>query len=152
MIRAFVTTLVLLASSASFAANTCNTQQTLNCRAVYVAYDNTTDVLEAQANYADENAYEPSLSNCAATVYFKTGDTTVRVYASQDLATTLISYSAQAIQASTKNGARSAEYSSVLKGEATPNISMNLGSLQLPNPIEIGTGIGKTVYVGCSAK
>jgi len=152
MIRAFVATLVLLSSSTSFAAYTCDTKQILKCTAVYQAYDNTTDVLESQAQFADQNQDESSSTNCSSKIYFNTGSTSIFVYASQDMATSLVSYFAQAGQVEYKDGGTSVEYSNTLKAQATPGMIMNLGALQLPTAIQIGTGIGKTVYVGCTAK
>src|SRR5437868_1168222 len=103
MIR-FMMTVVALSfasisfASISFAQSSCNTQLTLTCEATYKAEYQDMETLTGSSEFSDENWDEPSLANCAATVYFKTGTTSVRVYAQKDLYTNTVNADSNASQ------------------------------------------------------
>lgn len=86
MIRALTTTFVLLLGSLSYAADEC-ASITLECRATYRSYsaDSLDQWVTDSSSFGDENWAEPSLKNCASTLYFTKGDLSVRVHANKDL-------------------------------------------------------------------
>jgi hypothetical protein len=154
MIRALVSILVLTCASSAFAAETCE-NLALSCSAVYAAFDGPAESAKSESvNFANENSDEPSLANCAATVYLKKGDTTIRFHANKDLNSDIVTISAAASQIENKtvNGenVRSAQYSNTASSYATVGMIQNMGSLALPAYIDIAGSTGKTVYVGCS--
>ena len=155
MIRALLSILVLTGASVSFAAVKCENIK-LSCRVVYAAYDGAAEVETAETYFGNENWDEPSLENCAATTYFKRGNTSIRIYANKDLDSDIVSVSAMASQVEKIeiNGQpmTKAEYSPTASAYASLGMIQNLGALSLPKAIPMGDSMVKSVYVGCTAK
>lgn len=155
MIRAFVSILVLAVSSAAFAGENCE-QLNLSCTAVFRAFDGVAEVVKSEANFGDENWDEPSMANCAASAYMNKGNTSVRVYASKDLNSDLMAYSATASQVEHKTingeGVTVAEYSNTTAAYASIGMIQFVGSLSLPKPVMLGNSMAKEVYVSCQTK
>jgi phosphoribosylaminoimidazole carboxylase (NCAIR synthetase) len=154
MIRAIVSVLVLTCASTAFAGENCE-KLVVSCSAVYAAFDGPAESAKSDVvSFANENWDEPSMANCAATVYLNKGDTTIRFYANKDLNSDIVAISATASQIENKtvNGenVRSAQYSNTASSYATLGMIQNMGSLTLPTPIEMAGSTGKTVYVSCT--
>ena len=154
MIRAFVSVSVLLLTfaSAAFAGENCE-KLVMSCSATFHAYDGAAEVDRSEeVNFANEAWDEPSMANCAATVYLNRGNTTVRFYATKDLNSDIVTVSATASQLEEGAAGRTAKYSNTASSYATLGMIQNMGSLSLPTPIMMGDSMVKTVYVGCKTK
>lgn len=156
MIRAFVSVLVLVVSSAAFAGENCE-QLKLSCTSVFRAFDGAAEVVKSEVStFGDEHWDEPSLANCAATAYMKLDNTSVRVYVNKDLDSDLMAFSATASQVEHKTingeGVTVAEYSNTTAAYASIGMIQFVGSLSLPKPAMVGSSMAKEVYVSCQTK
>lgn len=153
MIRFMMTLMVLSFASISFAQSTCDTKLTLTCEATYKAEYQDMETLTASSSLVDENWDEPSLANCAATVYFTTGATTVRVYATKELSNNTVTASASAshvekIVIDGRSMTR-ADYSNFVSSKSVAGAAFDAGTLKLPRPLDNGT---TEVSVKCVVK
>lgn len=149
MIRSLMTVLVLSMGSFSFAQAECDTKLKLTCEATYKAEYQAFETLTMSDSFADENWDEPSLANCAATVYFNTGDTSVRVYASKDLASDAVKAESVASQVENEGNIRKGFYSNTTSATSAVGGALNLGTLILPKPFANGVS---EVSVKCTVK
>jgi hypothetical protein len=152
MIRAFVSVLAFTFASAAFASETCE-NLVLNCSAMYQAFDGTVESAEAPtAFFADENPYEPSLSNCAATLYFPEVDgdfkTIVGVRATKDQ-NGLFTVTAGAGQLKDTPEGRLSARTEWNPTYGTIEVAHNKGSISVKNPFKVFNESGKTIYLGC---
>lgn len=152
MIRSLMTALVLSIASVSFAQAACNTQLTLTCQATFKAEYQDMETQTASDQFADENWDEPSLANCASSVYVKTGNTSVRVYATVDTAGT-VDAQANATQIEDKviNGqkVREAFFSNIEKASSVTGAGFYFDTLKLAHPLSNGV---TDVSVKCLVK
>lgn len=158
MIRAFVSVLVLTFASAAFANETCE-NLVLNCTAHYQSFDGTVKSVDAAAVFGDENTYEPSLANCAATLYFpelrgiQENDgvfkTIVAVDAVKDLKKGLFTVSARAGQLKDTPAGRLSVTEKWSPTEGTIEMAHNPGSVTVKNPFEVFNEYGQTIILGC---
>lgn len=154
MIRAFVSVLVLISASTAFAGESCE-NLVLNCVATYQAFDGTTASVQAPTSaFADENPYEPSLANCAATLYFPEVDgefkTIVGVRATKDLQSGLFTVTAGAGQLQDSLAGRISKRTEwTTTSSATIEMAQNIGSITVEEPFKVFGNAGKTIYLGC---
>jgi hypothetical protein len=152
MIRSLMTALVLSIASVSFAQAACNTQLTLTCQATFKADYQDMETQTSSDLFADENWDEPSLANCASSVYVKTGNTSVRVYATIDTAGT-VGAQANATQIEDKviNGqkVRKASFSNIERASSVTGAVFYFDTLKLPRPLDNGA---TDVTVKCIVK
>jgi hypothetical protein len=154
MIRSMMTVLVLSTiTSVSFAQETCNTKLSLTCEATYQTEYQALETLKASDSLADENWDEPSLANCAATVYLKTGNTSVRVHASKDLNNNTVTANSVAsqIEDHMKNGqvVREGFNSNFASATSVVGGTLDLGTLKLARVLPNGVS---EVSVKCTVK
>ncbi len=159
MIRALMTVLVLSVGSIAFAAPECNTHLVLSCQATYLNQGKTLDTLTAADSFADENWDEPSLANCASTVYIAPTalpHTSVRIYASKDLSSNAVAVSTSASQYedTVVDGVtyRSGGYSNTNEAAGTTGHVFNLGTLHLPKAAVKGQTVVTDISVICTVK
>lgn len=152
MIRSLMTAMVLSIASTSFAQAACNTQLTLTCQATYKAEYQDMETLTVSDTFADEHWDEPSLANCASSVYFKTGNTSVRVYATADATGTVdADSSASQIEDKVINGqkVREAFFSNIEKASSVVGQGFYFNDLKLARPFANGV---TNVTVKCIVK
>lgn len=153
MIRSAMTALVLSMASVAFAQDACNTKLTLNCEADLRAEYQSLQTLTASDVFADEHWDEPSLANCASTVYMTTGNTTVRVSVEKDLSSNDLKINANASQITdyVQNGQkmRRGDYSNFVSASAVVGQVFLLETLKLALPLANGV---TDVNVKCVVK
>ena len=157
MIRSFTAIATILVMSSLSFAGECNTPLKLTCQAIY---QNNGSQLLAQANtdvFADEHWDEPSLKNCASTVYVTTpevSNTTVRVYAEKDLNSNVIAFNSSASIVIDKivNGqkVRGGGYSNEVNARGVVGQIVTVGLLNLPKNLQTSTITDITVT--CTVK
>jgi hypothetical protein len=134
----------------------CSQNLTLVCQAHYLNSQNQIVLSkQAQSTFADENEDEPSLQNCAATVYMtgpEVKNTTVRIYAEKDLASQKLQISAGSSQLVNvvKDGqnTRNAYYSKTNQALSQVGQQTSLGVLVLP--LKANGNIAR-IYVSCNS-
>lgn len=158
MIRALMTVVLLSAASISYASAEC-TQLTLICQAAYPGQNQATEILTRASSLADENWDEPSLENCASTVYFISENlpkTSIRIYALKNLRTAAVEFTASATQIDelVKNGQtyRDVQYSNTIMAGSVVGQTLNLGVLSLPKAIVKNQTVVNEVAVSCTVK
>jgi hypothetical protein len=142
MIRSVMTALVLSMTSVAFAQDACNTKLTLNCEADLRAEYQSLQTLTASDSFSDEHWDEPSLANCASTVYMTTGNTTVRVSVEKDLSSNALKVNANASQITdyVQDGQkmRRGDYSNFVSANAAVGQAFSLATLKLALPLANG--------------
>lgn len=153
MIRSVMTALVLSMASVAFAQDACNTKLTLNCESDFRAEYQSLQTLAASDAFADEHWDEPSLANCASTVYMTTGNTTVRISVEKDLSSNDLKINANTSQITdyVQNGQkmRRADYSNFVSANAVVGQVFSLETLKLALPLANGV---TDVNVKCVVK
>jgi hypothetical protein len=162
MIRSLIAIIGLLTvGSVSFAAGTCD-KLVLACDVSYVS--NTSGMVIHRAlgasEFADENQYEPSLANCASTVYVsqKQGEqeSIVKFHAIKDLESDQVALSVLPIQQGTKiddgQAVSSATYGTEAKAISFVGARISLNGLNLAEAIVLNNEPVSQVNVSCVAK
>ncbi|WP_413291011.1 hypothetical protein [Bdellovibrio sp. HCB337] len=143
-------------------ATPCDTNLVFTCEASYISQISGMSIItkKASAAFADENPYEPSLANCASTVYVdhtRDGDNSVvRIYANKDLESSQLTIAALGIQTYTRyendENVTGAYYGDEVSVSAVVGQKFQITDLVLPHTIIVNDEPTSSVRLHCVAK
>lgn len=146
---------VLVSVLASYQAQaSCDTNLTLICQATFLSAGKGVVTGTALDGFVDEHWDEPSLANCAATVYLtNVNNTSVRVYAQIEGSQVAIDSVAVQTYRDDQNQ-MSAYYSNTVNATQAVGAVNTVGVLKLANPVSYGTQMIMidNVAVACQVK
>lgn len=151
MIRFFVVAFALVSVSAVSQASSCSKKIQLTCRAQYLSQGKAVQTVTQSDAYADENWDEPSLANCASTLYFEgIQRTSIRVYSL--IEGQKVTASGDATQIFGGRAGEKAFYGNGPGGKGVIGSSFSLGTIHLPYAMGAGAYSVSDVAITCIAR